>query len=124
MVSELPYSVDIMAAYHRLKLADIKRNRRRQRKALQDFADVCEKHGLDAKVYHELELITRTFHGLPIDLSPLSRETNEKYDAYIAYCCILNKRPSPKEYTDETWASELPYPVDIMGCLVPAAISR
>jgi hypothetical protein len=45
---------------------------------------------------------------------PLSREANQRSDAYIVYCYLVGKKPSWKE-SDAAWISKLPYPVPVMA---------
>ncbi len=45
---------------------------------------------------------------------PLSREADQRYDAYIVYCYLMGKKPSWKE-DDNTWIPKLPYPIEVMA---------
>ena len=45
---------------------------------------------------------------------PLSRGANDRYDAYMVYCFMVGKKPSPREDPNE-WIPKLPYPIEVMA---------
>jgi hypothetical protein len=57
--SQLPYPVDIMAGYHRLKIAERSGSAAKLEKAWQRFEKVCAAHGLDRSVFDEFESVRR-----------------------------------------------------------------
>jgi hypothetical protein len=47
---------------------------------------------------------------------PLSREADDRYDAYWMYCWAKQKKGSTREYASgRSWLSELPYPEDVVA---------
>jgi hypothetical protein len=45
---------------------------------------------------------------------PFSRAANDKLDAYLVYCSVIGKQPSPKE-EDNAWIPKLPYSIEVMA---------